>query len=169
MKAALDRLKEELKIAISEHFRRLIAEHPQELFYGYSLYTCDDVPSIGPVANRKSALQVDSADPMYNYYRYGPQEWSDWNDYGIFEQANQIITSIHENKFSSFAKKRQRILAQAFQALFELEATGLFGQKDSSRYIVLWLSDSNDPIINESAKLLNDSEVYKAFASEYAT
>lgn len=57
----LENLKNELKQAVSRHYRMLIERFPGEDFYGYSLYTSDDVSSIGPVTNRASVLATKRA------------------------------------------------------------------------------------------------------------
>ncbi|HEX8965442.1 MAG TPA: DUF4303 domain-containing protein [Patescibacteria group bacterium] len=154
-------LKDEIKRAITSHYKTLNANFPEGNFYGYSLYTSDDVSSIDPVANRESSISVDKDDPSYNYYRYSPDEWSDWDDYGKFDYVNLII--------KKFGQLKSAILQQAFQALIELESEGLFGIKSDSRFIVIWLSDSDNEIIHISAKQLNSEKVYLEFASEFMT
>ncbi|HEY8100239.1 MAG TPA: DUF4303 domain-containing protein [Burkholderiaceae bacterium] len=155
-----------LRDATREHYGRLVAGSPSEQFYGYCLYTNDDVSSIGPVANRESALQVDPNHGTYNYYRFGPQEWSDWDDFGLFEDANQILKSLYEGM--DFDNFRAGSLQAALQALTELEAEGLFGPRSDSRYVTLWLSDSSDAIMSHAVKALNNEPVYERYAAEYA-
>lgn len=163
----LTELKNELKEAVSRHYKLLAEKFPEEDFYGYSLYTDGDVSSIGPVANRTSALTVEKTDPTYIYYRYSPDEWSNWDDFGLFEQVNKIIRQYYEEMKNKFVKYKKDILGQALQALLELEAEGLFGSKNDNRFIVIWLSDDHNEIINTSAKKLNTRKVYEEYASEF--
>jgi hypothetical protein len=166
MDSKFQKLVTALRDAVRKHYVRLVASSPSEQYYGYCLYTSDDVSSIGPVANRESALQVDPNDVTYNYYRFGPQEWSDWDDFGLFEDANRILKSLYEDmEFENF---RSGSLQAALQALMELEAEGLFGPRSESRYVTLWLSESSDPIMSRAVKALNNGRVYKRYASEYA-
>ena len=59
------------------------------------------------------------------------------------------------------------MLRAAFSALMEAEADGLFGPRTPTRFVALWLSDSANPIMAESAKALNSEEVFEAFRTEY--
>jgi hypothetical protein len=175
-------LKEELKKAITAHYERLTRTIPD--IYGYSLYTHDGVSSMGPVANRTSALKVGPDDKMYNYYRYGAVEWSEWDDFGLFDQVNAILSEMmnDEGKLPEteefdpiaelqqgfeFAEKRGAILRTALEALCELEAGGLFGPRSAERFVVISICDSSDEMMLESAKRLNDDDVYQAYAKEF--
>jgi len=164
----MDNLKNELKKAVSQHYRTLMERYPEEDFYGYSLYTSDDVSSIGPVSNRVSSLKTVISDPMYVYYRYSPDEWSDWDDLGLFDQVNRMIKAYCEEMDDDFGKFREDVLRQALQTLIELEVEGLFGVKDDQRFLILWLSGSADPIMDAAARALNTQKAYEKFASEFS-
>lgn len=175
-------LKEEIKKAVTAHYKQLTRTIPD--IYGYSLYTEDGVSSLGPVANRASALKVGSGDKMYNYYRYGAVEWSEWDDFGLFDRVNSLVSELlndegelpHTEQFDptaelqrhfEFAEKRKAVLWTALEALCELEAGGLFGPRSAERFVVLCLSDSSHEVMLESAKRLNDDDVYQAYAEEF--
>lgn len=161
----------ELQLALSsateQHYRLLRQTHGADELYGYSLYTDDGLSSIFPVANTRSAISVGAADPMYNYYRYGPHEWSLWEDHGLFDGANAIVKAIHADPSLDFHSRRDGMLQAAFSALKELEATGLFGPRTPARFLALWIADSADPIMVEAAKALNSQDVFDDFCSEY--
>lgn len=160
-------LQSALRSATEQHYRLLRQTHGAEELYGYSLYTDDGLSSIFPVANTRSAISVDAADPMYNYYRYGPHEWSLWEDHGLFGGANEIVTAIHANPALDFHSRRDGMLQAALSALKELEAAGLFGPRTSTRFLALWIADSADPIMVEAARSLNGQDVFDDFCSEY--
>lgn len=167
MQANFPEFKALLKAATRAHYERYVAAHPGEDFYGYSLYSNDDVSSIGPVATRGSAMAVDRSDPMWSYYRFGPHEWNDWDDFGLFVDVNQALKGLCDSlDFDSF---RSQSLEVSFEVLRELQADGLFGPKSENRYVVLWLSDSADPIMDRAAKELNCPSIYAAFSTEYGT
>jgi hypothetical protein len=163
-----DKLLSALKIATREHYKKLISENINENYYGYSLYTSDDIASFGPVSNCISAIPCDPTDPTYGYYKYGPHEWSNFNDFGLFDEANRELKFLNDGTLS-FDDWRSGALQAALQALRELETEGLFGPRSDERYVVLWLSDSDDQIMNKAAKELNSATVYAAYASEYAS
>lgn len=168
MAASFEDLQSALKKATQEHYHWYIHQYPGEDYYGYSLYTDDGVSSIGPVATRGSALSVGPEDPLYSYYKYGPHEWSEWSDRGLFDEANALLKVLYTENQHDFPGFRKAALEAALNVLKELEAEGLFGPRDSHRFIVLWLSDSGDPIMGRAAQELNNSQVYDAYACEYA-
>lgn len=104
---------------------------------------------------------------MYNYYRYGAVEWSEWDDFGLFDSVNAIVAELLEDDSIEFADKRQAILRQALEALCELETGGLFGPRSVDRFVVLCIADSSDEIMLESAKRLNSEAVSQAYAEEF--
>ncbi len=160
-------LKAELKKAISKHYSTLKLQFPMEEFYGYSLYSSDDISSLGPVANRLSVIEEKTSDSDYFYYKYSADEWSDWDDFELFEEVNSIIAQFYNEKKDCFDEFRDYILNTSLQVMKELEQEGLFGLKNDERFLVIWISDSSDEIINISAKQLNTQKVYKEFASEF--
>ena len=161
----LENLKKELKEAVSKHYEYLKKSFTEETLYGYSLYTSEDVPDLYPVANKLSAIEVDKADAEYCYYRYCPNEWSDWDDFGMFSEVNEIITELYQEMNDDFLGYKKGVLRQAMQALLELESEGLFGEKNDERFLIVFLSDSANDIMNISAKELNTSNVYEEFTS----
>lgn len=163
----LEGLKNELKKSVSQHFKALNEKFPEEKLYGYSLYTSDDISSIGPVANKVSDLTKDKDDTEYNYYRYSPDEWSEWDDFGMFEQVNEIISKLYEEMNNNFANYKKSVLRKAIDVLYELELEGVFGPKNDERFLIVWVTDSSDESIHTSAKKLNTQKVYKEFASEF--
>jgi hypothetical protein len=86
----------------------------------------------------------------------------------LFDFANTIIISIYSDDTCSFEEKRDGILQAAFLALKDLEATGVFGSRNDLRYVVLWVVDSDDRIMTQSAAALNSAQVFNAYAAAYA-
>lgn len=165
MKKQIDRLKKELKKAVSKHFKKLTQEVPD--IYGYAIFAEDGVSSLAPVANRKSTIKVKSSDRMYNYYRFIAVEWSESDDFGLFEKVNEVVNEILSDEAVEFPEKREAILRASLSVLVDLESEGLFGSKTNDRFLVICLSDSDEPIMMESAKLLNTSKAFKAYAAEF--
>src|SRR5262245_49568081 len=165
MNDQLDSLKSELKSALRSHYKRLTDTVPD--IYGYSLFTEDGVSSLVPVANRTSAMRVGPSDPLYNCYRYLAVNWSEWDDFGLFSTVNRIVSEILADKSIEFAVKREAILRVGLAAMCELEAEGTFGPKSAERFLVMCLSDSDEPIMMESARLLNTPEAFAAYANEF--
>ena len=158
--------KQELKRAIESHYAK-VRESFNDL-YGYTLYTDDSLCSIGPVCNRESDITVPATDEMYRYYKYIAVEWANFDDFGIFDGVNSLLANIMDCDHPEWEERRQEVLEICLNTLFELDKNNLFGSKDSGRFIAICIADSNDPIMDRSAKLLNQSSVYEAYAKEFA-
>ncbi len=157
----------ELKNAIRCHYNELITRCGVDTIYGYSLLTDDCVTSIGPVANKERLIKVNKSDPLYNYYRYGAVEWSEWDDFGMFDEVNKIIKKYHETVEDDFNMGVNTLLKESLNVLMELESEGLFGDRNDNRFIVICVADSSNEIMIESARLLNTLKIYEEYASEF--
>jgi hypothetical protein len=160
-------LKMLLVAATREHYQRYRNAHLEEAYYGYSLYTNDDVSSIGPVATVESSVTSQLSDPLDAAYRYGPHQWGHFDDFGLFDDVNKALKSLYAS--FEFSVYRKLSLEAAFQALRELEADGLFGPRSDNRFVVLWVADSADPIMEVAAEALNSPAIFEAYSDEYAS
>lgn len=164
----LESLYVELKNAIRCHYNELITRCGVDTIYGYSILTDDGVNSIGPVANKERLIKLDKSDPLYNYYRYGAVEWSEWDDFGMFDEVNKIIKKYHETVEDDFNMRVNTLLKELLNVLMDLESEGLFGDTNDNRFIVICVTDSSNDIMIESARLLNTLKIYEEYASEFA-
>lgn len=160
-------LKKELKLAIVKHYKEIEEMFRGKDFYGYALYTSDDVSSIGAVANTRDSIPVDASDEMYIYYRYSPDEWSQWDDFEIFDTVNKIIKESYCLPNVEFSRVKSKILSISLETMMELQREGLFGVKSNEKYLIIWVSDSDHSIMEISAKELNTSKVYEDYAEEF--
>lgn len=165
MNEQLAKLKAELKAALATHCKQLSGSFDD--VYGYAVYTDDGVSSLQAVANRTSAISVDPSDGMYNYYRYGAVEWSEQDDFGLFDAVNAVVGQIHDIDSVEFTDKREAMLRTAMDVLCELDAEGLFGPKSDERFVAVCVADSDEPIMLESVERLNTSAVFEAYCAEF--
>jgi hypothetical protein len=119
------------------------------------------------VANRDSDIVVGIDDEMYNYYKYSPDEWSEWDDFQIFDEVNQIIRELYLKAEFTFEEIKKYILSQLLLIMQELDENGTFGEKNDERFLIIWVSDSDNSIVNISARKLNTLKVYENYASEF--
>lgn len=162
-----------------------IQRHVQKLrsagdsFYGYAALPGDYCTQPNPASlavafNRESDIAADHSDEPY--YRYSVDEWKNYVHDG-FDHTNSAMKSqldlfqeIHTIDKDSYqldayeiafvAKINRAILA----ALMALKQKGTFGDET---YVVIWFSDSDTEIMNQSAKALNSAEIYKQYASVF--
>ena len=161
-------LKSQLTEAVRNHRRLLLEKFPNESFYGYALFTDDDVTSIGAVASSESSIGAAPDDPFYMMKRLGPHEWDTFGDFGAFQHVNQTIKALHDHDELDYLTRRQTVVDAAFDVLKELEGRGFFGPRDDKRFAAVWVTDSDCPIMDQSAQELNSAEVYDAYTAEYA-
>jgi len=161
----LAKLKAELKAALAAHYKQL--KDSFDDIDGYAVLTDDGVSSLHAVANRTSAISVDPSDRMYNYYRYGAVEWSEQDDFGLFDTVNNVVGQIHEIDSVEFSDKRIAMMRTAMDVLCELEAEGLFGLKSDERFVAVCVADSDEPIMLESVQRLNTPAVLDAYCAEF--
>ncbi|GMQ57219.1 DUF4303 domain-containing protein [Vallitalea sediminicola] len=166
----LNRIKVLLIDATKKHFSKLVQEFGEGNIYGYTLYTCDDATSVGPVANRITDFTKDKNDPLYSYYRYGAQEWTLWDDYGFFNEVNHMLRELverHYDEVIEFHVFRQEIFSLFLSVLTILKEEKVFLNMSSESYLAVWVSDSDSEITSESVRVLNNDDVYLEYAKEY--
>ena len=158
--------KHALTKAVTQHFGALTKALGSDRCDGYSLYTNDEVSSIGPVANKQSVHKAKPGEALYSYYRYSADEWSEWDDFGLFREVNDLIRqySAADDYFRAVAPK---LLALCLAVLAELKADGSFAAGSDELFLVVWVSDSSNSIMRESAAKLNSAEAYRVFAKEF--
>ncbi|EAO52528.1 hypothetical protein RBTH_01814 [Bacillus thuringiensis serovar israelensis ATCC 35646] len=159
----------ELKNAIRCHYNELLTRCGVDTIYGYSILTDDCVNSIGPVANEERLIKVNKSDPLYNYYRYGAVEWSEWDDFGMFDEVKKIIKKYHNIVEDDFNIRVNTLLKELVMCLWNLN------QKDCleiERIIDLLSFCYPDFFVRKSmivsARLLNTLKTYEEYASEFA-
>jgi hypothetical protein len=158
--------KSSLKSAVRSHFAALARTLGDDRCCGYSLYTSDDLPGVGPVANRSSALEEKADDEDYSYFRFSPDEWSEWEDRDLFREVNALIRGYAERD-DYIDLVAPKLLATCSDVLAELKAEGLFAAGARDLFLIVWVSDSSDQIVESSARRLNDAKTYQAFAEEF--
>ncbi|MNJ61295.1 hypothetical protein D3C77_570750 [compost metagenome] len=121
------------------------------------------------MANKEKLITANTLDPVYAYYRYGAVEWSEWDDFGMFNEVNDIIKKYHEIIEDDFNLRVETLLKISLNVLIQLESEGLFGQKNDHRFISICVSDSSNEIMIESVRELNTLKVYEEYVSEFAT
>jgi hypothetical protein len=181
LKTWLERDDFELVAEIVSDVRRHVAalRSSGETFYGYAVLPGDYCTQPNPATlvvafNRESDIAPENAHDVY--YRYSVDEWMNYVHDG-FEASNSKLKSLldefrsaHSPNPDSFqldeyetgfvAKVNRAIL----NAMLELKSNRTL---DEDTFAIIWFSDSDYEIVNESAKALNKHEVYEQFASEF--
>lgn len=62
----------------------------------------------------------------------------------------------------AYIKKLHKVI---LIALTELRNDEIFGSNDN--FVIIWIPDSDDEIIYQSAKVLNSDSIYNSFISEF--
>jgi hypothetical protein len=173
-------LRSEVKEAAQRAFETVRANHPDEQFYGFALYSDESAMTIVPAANSEEALeskaQKDGCLPVPSWLRWGTGEWS-YESEGAehFNIATQMINGedrYDEAEPEAFETFRNKVFATMVEALGDLDATGFFGTGTQREAVTLFCSisdsDEAEEFENESARQLNPVAVYEKFAAKYS-
>ena len=132
-----DHLRDSLANAARAAIHDLLPSHPGESFYGFALFTDDDVASVQLAANSDSGLE----DAVTRYgltdarsvagIRFATGEWK-YEGVGAehFRLPNQYLARIRPGNVARkhSAGYRREVLSMMVSALAELDADGLFGR-----------------------------------------
>lgn len=171
----------ELVAAIAADIQRHVCElrSSGDSFYGYAALPGDYCTQPNPASlvvafNRESDLAAEHSNEPY--YRYSVDEWQNYVRDG-FENTNSALESqlsefkkLHTRAEDSYQLDKHEIAFIAktnravLKALMELKTNRTFAD---GTYLIIWFSDSEDEIMNESARALNTAQIYEQYASEF--
>jgi hypothetical protein len=163
----------QLRMAIVADIKRHVASLHQNgiEFYGYAVlppdyYTAFDPTTIAVAFNCES--DIDDSNRGQSYYRYSVDEWQNYVHDGFDAVNRELKVLLTANKSSEDDSIDDTFVNSVYQAALDaMQALRKDDTFDGVPYLVIWLSDSGDSILNRSAKLLNSTEVYAEFASEF--
>ncbi len=158
-----------LRAATIDDIRRHVASLRQSgiEFYGYAVlppdyYTAFDPTTLAVAFNCESDISPNNHDEPY--YRYSVDEWRNYVHEG-FDNVNRelkvLLPATSPSIDDAFVNSVYQTILDAMLALRHESAF------DGVPYLVVWLSDSSDNILNRSVNLLNSEGIYSEFASEF--
>jgi Domain of unknown function (DUF4303) len=149
-------------------------------FYSYAVLPSDYCTSVGPPTivvayNRESDILNENKGSIY--YRYSVDEWPNYVHDG-FDKSNSILKEISQ-KFSNCHQPDpnrceidneeiayvNKLYSSVVKALKQLKDNSVFSDIE---FLIVWLSDSGHQIMHESAAILNNSDIFKKFKSEFS-
>jgi hypothetical protein len=162
---------------VKRHVDSLFANQTE--FYGYALLPGElyDIQSLVVVTNAESDINVPITDEQYRYYRFAVDEWTNWenNEFAIagtlIAHATERFASMHEREGDKFQMDdceiafARGLLEALVSGLDAAKSAGAFG--DTEKFLVVWISDSDEPAMFESVTRLNSPEVAAEFAAEF--
>lgn len=168
-------LRTEIKEAAKKAFTAVRAEHPDERFYAFALYSDDGAMTVEPAANTEQGLDRKAKeygyDPVPSWLRWMTGEWAYEADGGEnFLKVYEMLETegdYDEDASEEFEAFRTHVYEAMIAALEDLEAEHFFGVGEAREAITLFcsISDSDDSrqLENESARRLNPPTVYQKF------
>ncbi len=145
-------------------------------FYGYAALPPDYLTEFQPCrlnATFNREADIDDEKRSDPYYRYSVDEWNNYI-HDEFDATNAELRALlprfeelDEKPESSGDKAKFIALVNQtiLDALISLRNDGTF---DGVSYIVIWIPDSDDEIINGSVRELCAANVYSEYASEFS-
>lgn len=163
----------DLRAAIVSDIKRHVTELRQSgvNFYGYAVlppdyYTAFDPTAIAVAFNCES--DIDASNRGQPYYRYSVDEWQNYVHDGFDTVNDKLKSLLAANRGSQDDPINDDFVESIYQsvldAMLTLRNDGVFNDVP---YLIIWLSDSGEDILNRSAKLLNSSEIYSDYATEF--
>jgi hypothetical protein len=162
-----------LSAAIVSDIKRHVASLRQSgcEFYGYAIlppdyYTAFDPTTLVVAFNRES--DIDTSKRGEPYYRYCVDEWQNYVHEGFDAVNGKLKGLLAANRHSTDDSIDDAFVNSVYEAVLDALLT-LRNENtfDDVPFVVVWLSDSGDDILNRSAKLLNSPEIYSEFATEF--
>jgi hypothetical protein len=180
LQAWLDRsdleLVDTVKLEIHQHIAKLHGRGEQ--FYGYAILPgeFEAIHNLIVAFNRESDIAPENA--TSSYYRYSVDEWSNY-EHGEFPKSSAII-ELRNSEFQELHSDDNpddcamdnwevahaiNLLNAILKAMTELRHDGLIGGDKS--FAIIWIADSDNSIMLQSAKALNSNAVYQTFVEEF--
>lgn len=175
-------LTNDITAAARQSFSTLLAQHGDEAFYAFALYTDEDCTTVAPAANSLEQYQATLATlekpgrQERAYYQWASPEWA--YEAWAWEPFQPISRQLHAARAaaSSDATALAAFKAQVHQAMTEalgrLDGEGLFGRyRQGPHSAVLFITapdaDDTEAMEDRSARLLNRPEVCRTFLKQH--
>lgn len=172
-----DRLRIALGQAVRSAVSELLSAHPREVFYGFALFTDDDVTSIQLAANSDAGLEEAVAryglkDPRsIAGIRFSTGEWRyEGFGEGHFRPANESLsrlqpTTVDRKHATAF---RRAVMTSMVAALADLDVDGTFGRGSERDGITLMCAvtdatKAGEQYQDRSVRKLNPPAVVAAY------
>ncbi len=186
----------QLVAAAKASFGNLIQQHAGDRFYGFALYTFDDLAGVNPSASTEAGFalskqkvfadkeqlawykqkKIDVERMLLGDYRWSVFSWKHECHMGqAFDPANALVQAAVKRARETadrkaFEQLKGLVLAAMVLALRRLDGEGFFAATQPRDAITLFCSvaDSGDAVWleRESARLLNPSAVFKTFEKQ---
>ena len=148
-------------------------------YYGYAILPGElyEIHSLVAATNTEADIQVPRENGQYLYYRFSVDEWAHY-DQGGFEAANALLDQ-ENTRFKSMHSKPEDdymmddlevahaevLLESIIQGIEAAKTGGVFGAADP--FLVVWIPDSDDEVMERSVRRLNSAAVATDFLSEF--
>lgn len=162
-----------LSAAIVSDIKRHVASLRQSDVdvYGYASLPPDYYASFDPTTfavafNRES--DIDPSKRGEPYYRYCVDEWQNYVHEGFDAVNGELKRLLEANRLSADDSIDDAFVKSVYEAVLNAMLTLRKEHTfDGVPFVVVWLSGSDDDIVNRSAKMLNSPTIYSEFATEF--
>jgi hypothetical protein len=124
-------------------------------------------------------VEAEPGDDDYADKRYYAFNWSLEGDDGMYDEVNKVLRLIDRKVVEEVLGKytgddveqvknaKSLVLETSLDVLKKLEAAGLFGKRTKKRFVSLQIADSENEIMQRSARELNAKSVFEECKSVF--
>ena len=174
-----EELTKDIAAAARSSFAELLAQHGDEAFYAFALYTDGDCYTVVPAANsveqyRAKIARTGKTDPrQLAYYKWASAEWA-YESFAadpfnaICDQLSEACGAVSSDA-TAFAAFKADVHEAMIEALKRLDEEDFFGERRNGCVLFITSSDYDEAKAMEdrSADALNPPETYAAFQKRY--
>ena len=155
-KELLAELRTKLRAAVAEDFAKWTTQFDDVC--GYAVCAPPYIESIFPTYQLASESLEDEA-------AYYPAEWESFGTLTFGPEIRELCTKIHAarvlyDKDEDEGLEADLVFNTIFSVLTEMEAEGVFGDKNSGRYLTMWDVGNDEDWIIKASKKLNSAKLH---------
>ncbi len=154
----------------------LQAEHSDEGFYAFSLYTDSSAMTIAFAANSHEALECklleedeEDRDDSRQYYTWATSEWKyeAWRGELFKSACKALRVDVERSNIADFRKKLYAAMTNILRALRQSDCFKSFAVQEPILFVTVTDDETAEHVENETARAINSQSAYESFANRF--
>lgn len=154
----------------------LQAEHSDERFYAFSLYTDSSAMTIAFAANSHEALErklleedEEDRDDSRQYYTWATSEWKyeAWRGELFKSACKALREDVERSNIADFRKKLYAAMTNVLRALRQSDCFKSFAVQEPVLFVTVTDDETAEHVENETARVINSQSTYESFVNRF--